>query len=328
MPQTLQEFYSTINAGRPTVAVPAVLLHAMSASQALLLAQLLWWCEQGGGTAQKSSSEIEEATGLDRYQQRRVMQQLAQFGLKAERHGVPPTNRFSVDREVLANACKPHMCGNATIQLCGSVTIDCADSQQSIVHKTQQLTSTNRRIIKEGGEKIVGEPATASPTEPPPVATLPKSQITIARQEPVEVPVRLSAAERPTAANPYPRGSTHEGLDAENKILAAAPRLGGRLVELRRISGRTEHNYRLWLRDFVAPHVERLGPNFSGALEAALKAGVLANPSFALRDVVKALEEATPPSKEAMRRQSEKDMFEDLIARLAAGTLGTDHGPN
>ena len=146
---------------------------------------------------------------------------------------------------------------------------------------------------------------------------------------PTTQPVRTATTPQPTPANPYPQDSFRQGLEAEQQIQAAAPRLGARLVELRRISGRTEHNYRLWLRDFVVPHIQRLGPAFATSLESALKQGVLANPQYALRDVVKSLEAASPPPIQAIRKQTEAQLLDDLIARLATGPLtGGPHGPN
>ena len=64
------------------------------------------------------------------------------------------------------------------------------------------------------------------------------------------------------------------------------------------------------------------------SLEAALKQGVLANPQYALRDVVKSLEAASPPPREVLRKLSHDQLLDEIIAELALPPAGGSHGPN
>lgn len=331
MSQTLQELYATLNAGRPTVAVPAVLLHLLNPAQAVLMAQMLWWCDQAGGTASKTSAEIEEATGLDRHQQLRISRQLAAFGLHVERRGYPAVNHFWVDLEQFAKAAKPQMRESthaANLRMRGNAAteseIAATDSQMRgnaplSCGKTAHLISTDLRVLKEGEVQLRGNAATEQ--TPHQIETP-----TTTAQPPVAI--QEGGQPVPTPDNPYPQTSHQQGLEAEQRIVTAAPRLAARLVELRRISGRPEHNYRLWLRDFVAPHIERLGPAFAMSLEAALKQGVLANPQYALQDVVRSLEAASPPPREVLRKLSQDQLLDEIIAGLVATPAGGGHGPN
>jgi len=319
--KSLLKFLAGVSGQGRMLVIPRLFVDATgSLEAALLLSQALYWFDSGqadsDGYVRKADNEVEAETGVVRRTIQRVMPQLARFGLKRVIRGVPATSWYTFDTdtflEAMAGAESPvapnpkTSCTESENQLHQTVQLDAPHGATSL-YKTVQLISTNKDLKEEGGG--IAEPVTALPPQQTEVST-------------------TTARVLPTVANPYPQDSHRQGLEAEQRIQAAAPRLGARLVELRRISGRTEHNYRLWLRDFVAPHIERLGPAFASSLETALKAGVLANPQYALRDVVKSLEAASPPPREVLRKLSHDQLLDEIIAELVLPPAGGSHGPN
>lgn len=87
-----------------------------------------------------------------------------------------------------------------------------------------------------------------------------------------------------------------------------------KLRELQEISGRRGAAWWGWLREHVAPHMERLGADFPAAVAAAIKAfhGSSDPRRYGLQDFVKSLAAYTPPPKPKPTRE------EQLAAILAA----------
>ena len=335
--KSLLKFLAGVSGQGRMLVIPRLFVDATgSLEAALLLSQALFWFDSGqadsDGYVRKADNEVEAETGVVRRTIQRVMPQLSRFGLKRVIRGVPATSWYTFDTdtflEAMAGAESPvapnpkTSCTESENQLHQTVQLDAPHGATSL-YKTVQLISTNRDLKEEGGEVVL--PKVTRPAEPPQ-----RIEISTTTDQLPEATLGWGQVV-PTPANPYPQDSHRQGLEAEQRIQAAAPRLGARLVELRRISGRTEHNYRLWLRDFVAPHIERLGPAFAMSLEAALKQGVLANPQYALRDVVKSLEAATPPARQAQpaakSQLSEQEYLAELMARVATYEE-VDHGQN
>lgn len=332
--KSLLKFLAGVSGQGRMLVIPRLFVDATgSLEAALLLSQALYWFDSGQadseGYVRKADNEVEAETGVVRRTIQRVMPQLARFGLKRVIRGVPATSWYTFNTDTFLEAMagvespvapnQETSCTESGNQLHQTVQLDAPHGATSL-YKTVQLTSTNRDLKEEGGEVVL--PEATRPAEPPQrieisTTTDQLPEATLGWGQPV-----------PTPANPYPQDSHRQGLEAEQRIQTAAPRLGARLVELRRISGRTEHNYRLWLRDFVVPHIERLGPAFASSLETALKAGVLANPQYALRDVVKSLEAASPPPREVTRKLSHDQLLDEIIAELALPPAGGSHGPN
>lgn len=328
--KSLLKFLAGVSGQGRMLVIPRLFVDATgSLEAALLLSQALFWFDSGqadsDGYVRKSDADVEAETGVVKRAVQRVMPQLERFGLRRVVRGVPATNWYTFDVDAFLEAMAgPPVSPNGETSLTKSgnqfhqtVNLDSPNGETSF-YETVKLTSTNRDLKEEGGEVVLEVTRPADPqrieisttTDQLPEATLGWGQVV------------------PTPANPYPQDSHRQGLEAEQRIQTAAPRLGARLVELRRISGRTEHNYRLWLRDFVAPHIERLGPAFASSLETALKAGVLANPQYALRDVVKSLEAASPPPREVLRKLSHDQLLDEIIAELVLPPAGGSHGPN
>lgn len=334
--KSLLKFLAGVSGQGRMLVIPRMFVDATgSLEAALLLSQALYWFDSEvvvDGRVRKSDEEIEEELGFNRKMVQRLMARLAKFGLTRELRGTPASNHYRLDLDVMVQA----MCGNADqpvpnkgtpsdgterpIKLGQNVPSSWDNSLQTRWDKMSHLISTNQDLNTEGGEVVL--PEVTRPAEPP-------QQIEISTTTDQLPEATLGWGQVvPTPANPYPQDSHRQGLEAEQRIQTAAPRLGARLVELRRISGRTEHNYRLWLRDFVVPHIERLGPAFASSLEAALKQGVLANPQYALRDVAKSLEAASPPPREVLRKLSHDQLLDEIIAELVLPPAGGSHGPN
>lgn len=89
--------------------------------------------------------------------------------------------------------------------------------------------------------------------------------------------------------------------------------LSVKLREVREISSRRGAAWYGWLREHVAPHMERLGPEFPAAIAAAIRAfhGSTDPKRWGLQDFVKALAAYTPPPKPKPTRE------EQLAAILA-----------
>lgn len=332
--KSLLKFLAGVSGQGRMLVIPRMFVDATgSLEAALLLSQALYWFDSGQadseGYVRKADNEVEAETGVVRRTIQRVMPQLARFGLKRVIRGVPATSWYTFNTDTFLEAMagvessvapnQETSCTESGNQLHQTVQLDAPHGATSL-YKTVQLTSTNRDLKEEGGEVVL--PEVTRPAEPPQ-----RIEISTTTDQLPEATLGWGHAV-PTPANPYPQDSHRQGLEAEQRIQTAAPRLGARLVELRRISGRTEHNYRLWLRDFVVPHIERLGPAFAMSLEAAIKQGVLANPQYALRDVVKSLEAASPPPRELLRKLSHDQLLDEIIAELVLPPAGGSHGPN
>lgn len=112
----------------------------------------------------------------------------------------------------------------------------------------------------------------------------------------------------------------------EEKILKnAGTEQAKRLREIQEITGRHGAAWWGWLREHVAPHMARLGPEFPAGVAAAIKAFHGSNnpQRWGLQDFVKALEGYTPPPKPVRKPSKEEALtaiLSDILAEEDDGT--------
>lgn len=117
------------------------------------------------------------------------------------------------------------------------------------------------------------------------------------------------------------RRETHRNnLALEEQIFKSiGTELTIKLRELQEISGRRGAAWWGWLREHVAPHMDRLGPDFPAGVAAAIKAfhGSNSPQRWGLQDFVKALEGYTPPPK-PVRKPSKEEALTAILSDILA----------
>lgn len=104
-----------------------------SIESALLLQQLLyWWDKKGSETLYKTIDELEQETGLSRWEQATAIKTLKRKGfVSVELKGVPPKRHFVVDVEKIESSLYQYH-----KSICGDTTNQYVATPQNTIHKT------------------------------------------------------------------------------------------------------------------------------------------------------------------------------------------------
>lgn len=278
--------------------IPKLFIDATgSIEAALLLSQALYWFDVQAqqGVVKKTDAEIHAETGLHPKTVQRLRPILARFGITREMRGVPATGHYTLDLDKFLAAFDQ----NTT-----ALEVP-PDSHPDWTHRPVQSGQSVQTCVDKPTSTSVDILSTQ----------LPIKDLKEEKERSEAIPGHTQLPHF------YQKTAWHESLEAETAVQAAAPGLMPRLTELRRHSGRTEGIFRAWLREFVQPHIERLGPAFEPALADALRVGILSNPSWALKDVAKSLEGAVRPANavQAATGPDIDSMFEDVLAQVERG---------
>lgn len=254
-----------------------------SHTAAILLSQALYWQTTQAdeqGWIKKSDADVEKELLIKRDQLVEIREILKAFGLLHARRGLPASTHYKLDIDQFFKAfgAVDTVSDSATAQKSPSQTrsgfspeldrgfppnLEARNNVQDAVEPPLSLISINTLEKKGGvstGDLVGGQTGMLDPSQQQRKLILDTMAI---------------------------NDQVLNALPAETRI---------RLVEVQRISKRSETVFRAWVRDFVFPQMERLGKNFPGAVDEACKAAVLANPSYCLSDFVKSITAAQPPA--------------------------------
>lgn len=253
-----------------------------SHTAAILLSQALYWQTtqaNGQGWVKKPDADVESELLIKRDQLTEIREVLKPFGLTHARRGLPAVTHYKLDIDQFFKA----------FDVTGTV------QDGEIPTKTAQQTRSG-----ENPKQDQGNTPNLTPEKPVQDAVSgPSSLISINTLEKKSGVSTGYLVEEQTGRSDAPQQQRKLILDTiaiNEKVFDALPaETRIRLVEVNRISKRPETQFRAWIRDFVYPEMERLGSNFPAAVDAACKAAVLANPSYALSDFVKSISSAVPP---------------------------------
>lgn len=276
-----------------------------SVTAALMLSQAVYWARRTTdpeGWFYKTQEEWEEETGLSRSEQEGARKCLRALGFwHEERRGVPARLYFRIDTEVLANK----IAENPQTSLRKTCNLDCGKPANKIAENPQTLTT-----------EITTEITTETTTE---------------RRESDQILERGESDFRshaPPQKDPIQqRRETHRNnLALEEQIFKSiGTELTIKLRELQEISGRRGAAWWGWLREHVAPHMDRLGAEFPAGVAAAIKAFHGSNnpQRWGLQDFVRALETYVPPPKPVRKPSKEESLtaiLSDILAEEDDGT--------
>ena len=146
---------------RPIAYHPALVKPLGGINETVFVCQLLYWDGKGGtpgGWIYKTRADLEEETGLTRYNQETVRKNLIALGvLEEQRRGVPGKMHYRLQFARLselieqaypepsddgeAHNVETPQCGDTALSQCGNTTNKNAGSPQSITESTQETTS-------------------------------------------------------------------------------------------------------------------------------------------------------------------------------------------
>lgn len=285
-----------------------------SHTAAILLAQALYWHTTQAdeqGWVRKSDADVYNELLIKRDQLTEIREVLKSFGLVHARRGLPASSHYKVDIDQFVRA----FVGDNAVQ----------DGSNPL--KTPNQTSSGENPKQDRGKT----PNLTPEKRVPDVVPDPPSFISINTLE-KKGGVSTGDLLGEQTGRQEPPGQQQKKLIMDtmavyDRVLDALPaQTRIKLVELQRISKRPETQFRAWVREFVYPEMERLGTGFPAAVDAACKAGVLANPSYCLSDFVKSISSAVPPRGpshgKAKASEATVDPFQAFLQRMIDETDG------
>lgn len=273
---------------------------------AILLSQYLYW-QQRAGLGQwfyNTGVSLEEQTGLSANVQTRARKNLVDAGLIEQQLKRGPNGAPVVHVRVLMDV---------LMQLIASDT------------QTADFTQTVKSISRNSGNPFPATSEMGFPEEREMLINKDYQRLLKEREAEPEKTGTLEAhtpsqIEQPKPAVPA-RDEWRQARELADHIhdqLSAETRRN--LIELRKFDKRSEQQYWAWLREHIAPHLERLGDDFKPAAALAVKKAVTSNPGFCLRDFAAALEAYQPaPAPKPQARAGEYDYFDEIVREVFGG---------
>lgn len=270
-----------------------------SVTAALMLSQAMYWAKRTSdpeGWFYKTQDDWQEETGLSRFEQESARKCLMALGVwHEERRGIPAKLYYRIDLAALEKALRYQIAENQQTRVretsnlvCGKPANLSAINQQTNTENTTETTTERWGSVTEN--TIVQRGQVFDPPTPP------------LKKDPI-----------------LQRKETHrKNLTLEESVFERiGSDLSVKLREVQEISGRRGAAWYGWLREHVALHMERLGPEFPAAIAAAVKAfHASSDPKrWGLQDFVKALEGYTPPPK-PVRKPTREEQLAAILADI------------